>query len=388
MSFLSSCKIHSMPKIKKFNWGPAGFIIVYHVILLVVLPFYFYSSFPSWGIWISAFVLLYLTGLSITGGFHRYYAHRTYKAHPIVEALILFFSTMAAQGSALRWSFDHRLHHAHVDTDEDPYSINKGFWYAHWLWILEKPAPIERKVVPDLFNNKWVLFQDRYYPFLMVATNALAFLFVGWLFNDYWGALWISTLLRMFALHHFTWFINSLAHTWGDKPFCQEQTAVNNYFLALLTFGEGYHNYHHVFANDYRNGIRWFHFDPTKWLIWTLHKLRLASNLKKVDAASIGKRMVIERKNLLLQHIKDCWNEKKEELSHQILEISETILNQMAQFSQLKQRYYALKENSSQKQLIRELHEEIKTLKREIKRNWREWSKLSKSILQPVPLNG
>ena len=371
-----------MIKIKKFNWGPSLFLIIYHVIFLSLLPFYLYYAFPSWGVWISAGVLLYLTGLSITGGYHRFYAHRAFKTHPIVESFLLFFSAMAAQGSALRWSFDHRLHHAHVDTDQDPYSINKGFWYAHCLWILEKPATIDPKVVPDLIRNKLVMFQNKYYPYLMVGTNALVCLLTGWLLNDYWGAFFICTWLRLFALHHFTWFINSLAHTWGDKPFCQEQTAVNNYILALLTFGEGYHNYHHVFANDYRNGIRWYHFDPTKWMIWTLYKLGLAYNLKSMDAAIINKRLIIERKTLLLDKIKNLWNEKTEELSLQIDDLSNRILTQISHFNQIKEKYYALKHSSEERDLLQDLKKELKSIKRDLKADWREWSRLSKNIMR------
>jgi len=365
-----------------FNWGSATFLIAYHLFLIVALPIYFYYNMPAWGMWVTAFVLLYLTGLSITAGYHRYFAHRAYKAHPLVEYALLFFGSMSAQGSALRWGFDHRLHHAHVDTDDDPYSINKGFWYAHWLWILEKPLPIDPKVVPDMMKNKLVVFQETYYPFIMVATNALAWLFVGWLFNDYLGAFFIATMLRMFALHHFTWFINSLAHTWGDKPFCQEQSAVNNYILALLTFGEGYHNYHHVFANDYRNGIRWYHFDPTKWLIWTLSKLGLAHNLKSMDAAIINKRLVIERKNLLLDRITTLLKEKKEELIVQVDSLSERILQRIAQFNQMKENYY-----TAQKEAKSTLKKELKEIRRSLKNDWREWSQLSKAILSHKPLH-
>ncbi len=141
---------------------------------------------------------------------------------------------MAGQGSALHWAFDHRLHHAYVDTDRDPYSIKKGFWYAHFLWILEKPQKIDPKVVPDLMKNRLVQFQHRYIGFLMVFTNVMTFIIVGWLSNDYLGAFFLATWTRLFVLHHFTWFINSLAHTWGDKPFCQEQSAVNNTLLLFL----------------------------------------------------------------------------------------------------------------------------------------------------------
>lgn len=362
-----------MIKIKEFNTIPATFLITYHLFLLVALPIYLYSTIPGWGIWLAAFVLLYVTGISITGGYHRYYSHRAYKAHWLFEPVLLFFGSMSAQGSVLRWGFDHRIHHAFVDTDKDPYSINKGFWYAHCLWILEKPQEIDPKVVPDLMKNKWVMWQHDYYPLAMFGSNALMCLFVGWLCGDFWGAFFIATWLRLFTLHHCTWFINSLAHTWGDKPFCQEQSAVNNYILALLTFGEGYHNYHHVFANDYRNGIRWYHFDPTKWVIWILNKLHITHNLKVIDPLVINKRMVLERKNLLLDKIKTAWKEKKEELSQQIDDISERILSQIQHFNQLKERYQTTK--------TAELRVEIKEVKKRLKEDWRAWSRLSKNIL-------
>ncbi len=370
----------------EFNWGPALFLIIYQALLLVALPVYLYFCIPALGIWLVALVLLYLTGISITGGYHRFYAHRTYKTNRYVEGIILFFSSMSAQGSALRWAFDHRQHHAYVDTDADPYSIKKGFWFAHFLWILKKPEEISSKVVPDLMRNKLVMFQHDWYPFLMILTNAFVVWVVGWWFNDYWGAFFIALWLRLFALHHFTWFINSLAHTWGEKPFCQEQTAVDNYILALLTFGEGYHNYHHTFANDYRNGIRWFHFDPTKWVIWTLHKLGLVHHLKTVDAASIKKRMVLERKNLLLERITGHLYLKKDELVAQIDNLADRLLVQFSRFAQLKEKYAELKYNAHEPDLLHNLKLEIKSIKRNLREDWREWTKLSRNIMRLKPM--
>jgi len=370
-----------MLNIKEFNTGPASFIIAYHLFLLVALPIYFYMTSPVWGIWVAAVILLYATGMSITGGYHRYYAHRSFKAHWLVESFLLFFGSMAGQGSVLRWSYDHRIHHAFVDTDKDPYSINKGFWYAHWLWILEKPQPIDPKVVPDLMKNKWVMWQHNNYFSTLIGSNILMLLFVSWLCGDFWGAFFVATWLRLFALHHFTWFINSLAHTWGDKPFCQEQSAVNNYFLALLTFGEGYHNYHHVFANDYRNGIRWYHFDPTKWMIWFFNKVGLAYQLKTVDPVIINKRMVLERKNLLLDKIKLAWQEKKEEWTVQIDDLSERVLEQIHHFNQLKEQYHAMKP-SMEPAILKEMRLELRQAKKRLREEWRAWTILSKNILQ------
>lgn len=370
-----------MTQKKEYNWSVYLFLATYQILLLISLPFYFYYAPPSLSMILASIVLLYLTGLSITGGYHRYFSHRSYKAHPAIQAILLFFGAMAGQGSALRWSYDHRIHHAYVDTDNDPYSIQKGFWYAHFGWILDKPRVIDSKVVPDLLKDKMVMFQHNNIGLAMLGTNLVAFIFVGWLLNDFVGAFFMALWLRLFALHHFTWFINSLAHTWGDKPFCQEQTAVNNFIISLLTFGEGYHNYHHTFANDYRNGVRWYQWDPTKWLIWTLNKFGLAHSLKRMDAYTIQKRLVMERKNLLMQRISTAWENQKEELEKQINEISESITNKINQFVQLMEKYRELKNESKEYQLLQEIRAEIKSLKRSMKQDWRTWKELSRTIL-------
>lgn len=370
-----------MQKEKCINWGPVIFLASYQAILLALLPFYFYYNKPALGTVITTIVLLYATGLSITAGYHRFYAHRSYKTNRFIETLLLFFGSMAAQGSALRWSFDHRIHHAHVDTDEDPYSIKKGFWYAHCLWIWEKPRKIEPKIVSDLLKNKLVMLQHHYYKLSMVASNALVVLLFGWLFNDFLGAFALVCGLRMFLLHHFTWFINSLAHTWGDKPFCQEQSAVDNYFLSILTFGEGYHNYHHVFANDYRNGIRWFHFDPTKWLIWTLNKLGLAHGLKRMDSVTIEKRIVTESKTVLLERITKNCSAKKDELEKAVHEMADRIVAKIATFNKLKEEYLQKKQEASH-EIVKQLRIEIKNLKKSLRHDWYEWIALSKNIMR------
>lgn len=367
---------------KEINWGPVLFLTIYQILLLGYLPFYFYYSSPAFATLVLCAVLLYATGLSITGGYHRYYAHRSFKTNPVIEAILLFLGSLTAQGSALRWAFDHRIHHAFVDTDKDPYSIQKGFWYAHFLWIIDKPKDIQEKVVSDLIKNPLVMFQHRHYLACMIFTNLSVFLLAGWALSDYLGALVLVVGLRMFLLHHFTWFINSLAHTWGDRPFCQEQTAVNNFIIALLTFGEGYHNYHHTFANDYRNGIRWYHFDPTKWLIWTLEKCGLVHSLKRVDAITIKKRLVMERKNLLVERIKETWDEKKVDLEQTIEELSNRIVEKIAQFDHLKSQYKELKKACRERDLLQEVKNELRTLKKSIKEDWKSWYALSNQIMK------
>lgn len=366
----------------KYNWRPATiFVLAYHIALLVGLPIYFCYNSPSWGMWVATIVLYFATGMSITGGYHRFYSHQTYKAHPIVEGFLLFFGSMAAQGSALRWSFEHRIHHAYVDTDRDPYCIQKGFWYAHVMWLFDHPRPIENKVVSDLLRNKMVMFQHNYYRYLIMGTNIVAFLFVGWLLDDYLGAFVISWWLRLFALHHSTWFINSLAHTWGARTFSSEQTAVDNFVISLLTFGEGYHNYHHTFANDYRNGIRWYHFDPTKWMIWGLERLGLAQNLKKVNEYHIKERMIAEQKTEALDALKASLLARKDELGNTISQVSDEITNKLGSAREKIEQYYAEKKSGLSRVERKKHTKEIRSLQKGIRADWKQFRQLYRYVM-------
>jgi stearoyl-CoA desaturase (delta-9 desaturase) len=365
-----------------FNWPTGLFVIIYHVALLVMWPIYFYHCSASLGMWLAAIFLYFASGMSITAGYHRFYSHQSYKAHPIVEGFLLFFGSMACQGSALRWSYEHRIHHAYVDTDRDPYSIKKGFWFAHILWLFHKPNPIDKKVVSDLVRNPLVMFQHNYYLTTMIGTNLIAFLVVGWLFSDYIGAFVLAWWTRVFFLHHSTWFINSLAHTWGARTFSQEQTAVDNYVISLLTFGEGYHNYHHTFANDYRNGVRWYHFDPTKWLIWALNHLGLAYALKRVNEYHVKERIVAERKSAAVEVLKASLIARREELSETITKVSEEITQKLARVRALIESYYTQKKSGSvTKDELKKHTQEIKTLKKSLKDDWRQFKQLYKYVM-------
>ncbi|CDZ80392.1 Fatty acid desaturase [Candidatus Rubidus massiliensis] len=369
---------------KDTNWIPIIFLCSYHFALFISLPFYLlYVPNPS-GLLIFSIILLFLTGISITGGYHRYFSHKTFKTNKYVEFILLLFGSMTAQGSALRWAFDHRIHHAFVDTDNDPYSIKKGFWYAHFLWILKKPKKIDPKIVSDLLKNKLVCFQHEYYPLCLVTTNSIVVLLAYLLFDDFLGSIILAFGLRLFLLHHFTWFINSLAHTWGDKPFCQEQSAVNNYIIALLTFGEGYHNFHHTFANDYRNGIKWYHYDPTKWFIWILFKCNLAHSLKEIDSLTIKKRMILERKTILTQKLKVAWYLRKDAIEEKIEEISNSIVTSINKLYLLKKKCNYLRKNKAEKNHLMALKKELKELKKRLRRDWKQWKNLSALIMTKV----
>ncbi len=368
-------------KKSNFEWVNFSYIVGYHLALVIGLPFFFMKHNPSWGIWIASAILYFVSGISVTAGYHRLYSHLAYKANKAVEVALLFFATAATQGSALKWSCDHRRHHAFVDTDRDPYSINKGFWFAHVLWLFQKTEPIDPKVVADLYRNRLVMFQDKFYLPLMIITNLICVLFMGYLFNDYVSAFVIGWGVRLFFSHHTTWFINSLAHTWGSQPFSQEHSAVNNYVLSLVTFGEGYHNYHHTFAHDYRNGTRWYHFDPTKWVIWTMHKLRLATGLRRVNTIQIKERIVIEHKKELLATMREFLSTNTTLIEEKIEKVTNELLTQYSQLNQLIKEYQIRKkEKSVDKTLLKSLSLEIRALKKRLKSTWKDWKKTSKEV--------
>jgi stearoyl-CoA desaturase (delta-9 desaturase) len=267
------------------NWVTSIVMIGTLAAALVVVPWYGLTrGYSAWA-WLSLVGFLWACGVSITAGYHRLWAHRAYGAHWSVRSFFMLFGAMALQNSILIWGSQHRTHHRFVDdVDRDPYSARRGFWFSHMGWIL-RDYPSGRNDftnAKDLERDPIVMFQHRWYFPLAIAMNVGLPLALGWAVGDLWGVFLLGGLLRLVVNHHFTWFINSLAHMWGSQPYTDENTARDNAALAFLTYGEGYHNFHHIFQNDYRNGVRWWQWDPTKWLISVLAWFRLASNLKRV----------------------------------------------------------------------------------------------------------
>lgn len=275
---------------KEASWVNISFISAYHALLLIFLPIYLLSRTPSWSLLAVSFAMLVIVGLAITVGYHRLYAHRAFQMNSVAQFVTVFFGAMAIQNSVLCWARDHRIHHQFSDTEKDPYSVKDGFWHAHLLWILKKSKTEHIPFPADLAENKIVRFQHKWYVLLAVISNIGCMLLAGWVSGDYFGAFVFALLLRIFISHHMTWLINSWAHTWGKKQFASHTSAVNNWLLAFFTFGEGYHDYHHTFPSDYRNGAKWYHFDPSKWTIWIMAKVRLASSLMKVNSELIRKK--------------------------------------------------------------------------------------------------
>ena len=356
------------------HWPVFLFIIIYHFLLLIGIPIYFFFRSPSLSLLLFSGIMVFLSGLGVTAGYHRLMSHKAYQTNRFVEAVLLFFASIATQGSALRWCCDHRLHHAHVDTDQDPYSIKKGFWHAHITWLFFRTEPIDPKVVADLSRSPLVRFQHRFYIPCFAGANLVVYLAAGFLFGDWWGAFLWAILARLFFLHHTTWFINSLAHTWGSQNYSREHSAVDSYVICLLTYGEGYHNYHHTFPHDFRNGIRWYHFDPTKWLIWTLSKLKLAWGLRKVEDVHIFRQLLQDHRRVLIEKLENSIYLHKECLEKKIGELQEALMIRFSQIHQL----------VSDRSL--RAREELRTAKRALREDWRRWKLLVRLIEKESPL--
>ncbi|MEM1114326.1 MAG: fatty acid desaturase [Pseudomonadota bacterium] len=264
-----------------------------NVAIFVGLPLLALILVPFWGIyhgydsfqWLWALAFLYLNGLSITGGYHRLWSHKAYEAHPALKWFYALWGAGALQNSILIWASDHRRHHRHVDDNErDPYSAGRGLWFSHMGWMLRDYSTNTEDFsnARDLERDPIVMFQHRHYVALTVLMNVGLPLLLGIWHGDIIGTVLLVGLARLVLNHHVTFFINSLAHYWGSRPYTETNSARDNGFLAFLTYGEGYHNFHHIFQTDYRNGIRWYQWDPTKWLIALCAKLGLARNLVRV----------------------------------------------------------------------------------------------------------
>jgi len=270
-------------RVDVLNIGFLGFI---NLAAMVVAPIYLSSIAWSWGPVICAVVLYWCTGIGITMGYHRLYSHRSFKANWFIESILLIFGSMAVQNTALKWSSDHRKHHQHTDTPKDPYNAKLGFWWSHILWIFFAkkqdsqasmgrmfylPVADLKEQFPnsiDLIKNPRVRLQHMVgTPVGFVLTLLVPGLCGHFLGADIFAYVLVGGFVRVACVHHSTFFINSLAHIWGRQPHGDANSSKDSGIVAIFSFGEGYHNYHHSFPSDYRNGIKLYHFDPTKWLI-------------------------------------------------------------------------------------------------------------------------
>jgi stearoyl-CoA desaturase (delta-9 desaturase) len=267
----------------RVNWETSIFLVVTFFTAIIGTPIYI-AKFGIDSFMIAMFVFYFLaTGMSITLGYHRLFAHKAFKAKKPVKLFTLIFGACAFEDSALDWSSDHE--------DDDPYSISKGFFFAHMGWIFLKLYPRPLANVGDLKKEPLVMWQHKFHRPIGIFFGLVIPTLIGYLHLGGWtgavGGLLIIGIARLVAVHHCTFLINSLCHTLGNRPYDASTSARDSWLMAIFTFGEGYHNYHHSFQHDYRNGVKPWQWDPTKWAIWTLSKLGLATDLRVVSDEKI-----------------------------------------------------------------------------------------------------
>jgi len=247
-------------------------------------------------------VYYYMTGVGITAGYHRLFAHRAYKARQPFKFIIMMLGSGAVEGSVRWWARDHRAHHRYTDTNKDPYNANHGFWYSHMGWMLLKQDPnsIGRASIEDLNQDPWIRWQHKYYVFISLFMGVIFPTLVAGLFwGDWKGGYFFAGVLRLCFVHHSTFMVNSLAHYLGSHSYADNHTPRDSVITAVLTLGEGYHNFHHEFPQDYRNAIRFYQYDPTKWTIRLLSYIGQTYDLKKFPENEVQKGQIQMRQKML-----------------------------------------------------------------------------------------
>ncbi len=323
-----------------------------------------------------ALICFIYCGMSITAGYHRLWSHRTYQAHWSLRLLFALGGAFAVQNSILHWSSDHRVHHKHVDNNEiDPYSAKMGFWYSHMGWMCREYQAHryhDYKNVRDLQKDPIVMWQHKNYLLLSIIMNFGVPFFFGLWHGDLINSILLVGFCRLVVNHHTTFFINSLAHVWGKQTYTDKNTARDNGFLAFLTFGEGYHNYHHIFENDYRNGIRWWQFDPTKWFIKSCQWLGLTSKLRTSPEDKIEKM----RHAMTLKRSKDkiITLPNAEQALQQLQQEYDLLINKLNAYYQVRKALLLEKREQVmadvEKSELMNQYQELKTKVSEQRRSW------------------
>ncbi|MCZ6540107.1 MAG: fatty acid desaturase [Nitrospinae bacterium] len=263
------------PKLK-FSSGMVWYFAIFHALaLLAFFPFAF-----SWSAVVVMLVLNWMTAsLGICLGFHRYLTHRSLDLPKWLGYFFVLLGSLALENGPIKWVGQHRMHHANSDTDQEPHSARKGFWWAHMGWMLHRHPVFDnpfriKSYTKDLQDDAFYAFLEKHFISVQVAFGLILFAIGGipWVI---WGIF-----LRVVLVYHQTWLVNSAAHTFGYKNLkLENDLSTNCWWVGLLAFGEGWHNNHHAFPKSARHGLRPWEVDMTWWTISGLKTLGLATNL-------------------------------------------------------------------------------------------------------------
>ena len=259
---------------RKINWPTATVFLLFHVGAVVALFMF------QWQAVATAALLYWLAiGCGIGMGYHRLLTHRSYDVPKLIEHFFAICGTLTLEGGPISWVATHRIHHQNSDQERDPHSPREGGWWAHVGWIITGEANHNKttrmsRYAPDLAKDPFYVWLNNYHYVPLVALG-LILLAVGGLPMMLWGVC-----VRVVLGLHATWLVNSAAHMWGSQRFATSDDSRNNWWVALLTFGEGWHNNHHAYPTSARHGLRWYEFDLTWIQIWLLQVLGLVKSAK------------------------------------------------------------------------------------------------------------
>jgi stearoyl-CoA desaturase (delta-9 desaturase) len=360
------------PKRYPLSWLNISFLLSVHLLALVGGGLYVWHHGVGLGVGALTLVWTFLTILALSAGYHRLFSHRTFDAHPIFRGLLLAFGAGAFQNSAITWAADHRRHHRHVDTDDDPYNARRGFWYAHIGWVLHKTEPAHLlHPVPDLERDFLVRWQHKLYPIVGTVVGFVFPTLIGWALGDPLGGLLVAGAMRLVFVYHVTFSINSFAHILGTQPYSDRNTSRDSLVTAVLSLGEGYHNFHHTFPVDYRNGVRVRDFDPSKWTIRAASLVGLARNLRRTPAQIVIRaRLRMEARRLEKHPVSAAVRERLDG-------VKAVLEHRLARWHTLATRFEALRTRSGARarRIRRRLQATIRKVRRELRvaqAAWRE----------------
>ena len=279
---------------RSWRWPTIAVIGLIHVGALLA-PFTF-----TWTAFAVFMVLQFITGLlGITLCYHRLLAHRSFQVPRVLEYALAFFGSLALQSGPIKWVATHRVHHAFSDRPQDPHSPQRGFWWAHMFWlfvsddVLDDPAKF-RRYAPELAKDRVYQIMDATSPLQTVVLGAVLWAIGGlsWLV---WGMC-----VRITFVYHITWLVNSAGHLWGYQSYDTNEGSRNNWWVALLSYGEGWHNNHHAYLHSAAHGLHWWEVDTTYLVIRMLGWLGLASHIRlpqgnpaKLSAIRLGTKTLL-----------------------------------------------------------------------------------------------
>ncbi|KAL0831145.1 hypothetical protein ABMA28_002015 [Loxostege sticticalis] len=278
------------------RWVDAIVISLFHI-LAVVVPTYliiFAKYYPKWQTTVFSVLMGELAGFGVTGGAHRYWCHRSYKAKTPLQVILVLCFSMAGQNDIYQWVRDHRVHHKFSETSADPHNANRGFFFSHVGWLMMKKHPDVLREgskidMSDIINDPLVRFHRKYFAVFKVLFCFIIPIMIPMVF---WGELWVIALfsqaIRYMLSLNFTWSVNSFAHLWGSKPYDRNIMPVENWGVSIVAMGEGWHNYHHTFPWDYKAAELAFPFNLTTTVLDKFASIGWAYDLKAASPSLIN----------------------------------------------------------------------------------------------------